>query len=80
MPLRGNSSLDLRTQIAKWVRKEYGGELVLDGKLMPGLDGHYYARIMTDGRPPDSIVCWQSGGFYLKQWNDYKTSFGRQND
>jgi hypothetical protein len=21
---------------------------------------------MTDGREPDSIVCWEGGGFYIK--------------
>ncbi len=41
-------------------------EFRLDGDLMPKLNGDYYARIMTDGRPPESVVCWSSGGFYLK--------------
>ena len=26
----------------------------------------YYATIITDGRPPDSVIVWNSGGFYLK--------------
>lgn len=64
--MRGNSSLDLRHQIAKWVKAEYCGELQIDGQLMPKLDGDYYGKIMTDGRPPESVVCWTSGGFYLK--------------
>ena len=64
--LRGNSLLDLEHQLKKWVREEFGGELKLDPPLMPRLEGDYYGRIMTDGRPPDSIVCWESGGFYLK--------------
>lgn len=67
LTLRGNSTLDLERQIKKWAKSEYAGELRLDGKIMPRLEGDYYARIMTDGHPPDSIVSWESGGFYLKQ-------------
>lgn len=66
MPLRGNSLLDLKHQVKKWIKQEYCGELALDGEFMPKLDGDYYAKIMTDGRPPDSVVCWTGGGFYLK--------------
>ena len=65
IPLRGNSSLDLKYQVKKWIRREFGGEYRLDGKLMPKLEGDYYAQIMTDGRPPESCICWDSGGFYL---------------
>jgi hypothetical protein len=66
MPMRGNSKLDLKHQVKRWVKQQYAGELALDGELMPRLSGDYYARIITDNRPPDSVVCWTSGGFYLK--------------
>lgn len=66
MPLRGNSKLDLKTQIKNWVKKEFGGELRLNGQIMPKLEGDYYGKIMTDGRPPESVICWDGGGFYLK--------------
>ena len=66
MPLRGNASLDLTHQVKRWVKQEFGGELRLDGEIMPKLEGDYYAKIMTDGRPPDSVICWDGGGFYLK--------------
>jgi hypothetical protein len=66
MPMRGNSLLNIKHQIKKWIKKEFGGELMLDGEPMSRLAGDYYAKIMTDGRPPDSIVCWTSGGFFLK--------------
>lgn len=65
-PIRSNEKLDLKKLVKKWIKKQFGGELFLDGDLMPKLQGDYYARIMTDGRPPESIVCWTSGGFYLK--------------
>lgn len=66
MPLRGNSLLDLRHQVKKWVKQQFCGELRLSGKIMPKLEGEYYGKIMTDGRPPDSVVCWEGGGFYLE--------------
>lgn len=66
VPMRGNASLNLEKQVKKWVRAEFAGECLLDGKLMPLLQGDYYARIMTDSRPPDSCVSWTSGGFYVK--------------
>lgn len=69
VPLRGNSTLDIKHQVEKWAKAQFSGELALDGELMPKLDGDYYASIMTDFRPPDSVVCWSSGGFYLKSTN-----------
>lgn len=65
-PILGNALLDIKHQVKRWIRQEFGGELQLDGELIPRLQGDYYAKIMTDGRSPDSVVCWTSGGFYLK--------------
>lgn len=65
-PLRGNTKLDLPRLIKRWAKEEFAGELTLDGELMPKLNGEYYAKIMTDGRPPESVVCWAGAGFYLK--------------
>lgn len=64
-PIRGNSLLDLKTQLRKWAKETFCGELFIDGELMPRLEGDYYGKIMLDGRPPDSIICWESAGFYL---------------
>lgn len=69
LPIRGNGLLDLRHQIKRWVKQEFCGEIALDGGIMPKLEGDYYGKVMTDGRPPDSVVCWQCGGFYLKAVN-----------
>lgn len=66
VPIGEDEPLNLRDQISKWVKREFGGDLELDGEIMPQLQGDYYARIMTDGRPPESIVCWTSGGFWIK--------------
>lgn len=70
LPIRGNGLLDITHQTKRWIKQQFGGELMLDGKLQSGLSGDYYARIMTDGRSPDSVVCWQSGGFYLQMTTD----------
>lgn len=64
--IKGNMTLNLETRIRHWCKTEMSGELALDGKIMPQLDGDYYGKIMTDGRPPNSAICWYGGGFYLK--------------
>lgn len=74
-PLTSNTKLDLTKLIKNWIKKEFCGELFLDGKIMPRLEGDYYGQILTDNRPPDSAVCWDSGGFYI---TDVKPMFGKQ--
>ena len=64
-PIRGNASLDIATRVKAWVKKEFCGELKVDGKIMPRLEGDYYAQIKMDGERPESVRCWTSGGFYL---------------
>jgi hypothetical protein len=66
VPITGRMVLDLKTRVKAWIKSEFCGELALDGDLMPKLEGDYYAKIMTGGRAPDSVVCWESGGFYMK--------------
>jgi len=67
VPILGETTLDLEARVKDWVGSEFQGELKLDPPLMPKLDGDYYAKIMTDGRPPDSCIYWTGRGFYLKQ-------------
>lgn len=64
--IKGRMLLDLETRVKAWVKAEFGGELKLSGELMPRLSGDYYAVIITDWRPRDSVVVWQSGGFFLQ--------------
>lgn len=64
-PMRGNSRMDLATQVRKWIKEEFLGELFLVDKIQPKLDGEYYGQIIMDGRGPDSGVCWEGGGFWL---------------
>lgn len=65
-PFGADGLLDIEHNVKLWIQHEFCGELELDGELMPRLAGEYYAKIITDGRAPDSVVVWQSGGFYLK--------------
>lgn len=66
MPIHPLAHLNLERLIKRWADQEFCGELRLDGQLQPRLEGDYYATIQTDGRPPDSAVCWESAGFWLK--------------
>lgn len=59
--------LDLKGQLRVWVQEQFCGELELDDDLIPGIEGEYYGKIMTDGRPPESVICWEAAGFYLNQ-------------
>ena len=64
-PLLGNCIVDLRYQLKKWIRDEFVGQYRMDGDLMARLEGDYYAQIKREREPPESIGCWESGGFYL---------------
>lgn len=66
VPFGKDDLIDIKHNVQKWIEQEFGGELTLDGELMPKLSGDYYAKIITDNRPPDSVIAWQSGGFFLK--------------
>ena len=67
VPIEPDQPLDLAALLDQWIDAEYGGELVRDGELIPRLAGDGYAWIQTDGRPLDSVVVWESGGFYLRE-------------
>ena len=62
--IKGKMVLNLETRVKDWLKKEFCGEVVLDGKIMPRLEGEYYAQIITDNRDPDCGICWSSGGFF----------------
>jgi len=65
-PLRATSRLDITHQVKRWIKDEFDSEYRLDGDIMSRIEGDFYAQIITDGRPPNSIVVWDSGGFYLR--------------
>lgn len=66
VPISGETLLDIDALVDAWIASEFCGEMERDGEIMRHLSGHYFAQIKTDGREPESPICWQSGGFYLK--------------
>lgn len=65
--LSDDQPLDLEELVDQWIHEDSWGERIRDGELTPSLPGDYYAWIQTDGRPLDSVVVWESGGFYVKE-------------
>jgi hypothetical protein len=63
--LKDDDLLDVETQAIQWVKEYFAGEAEID---LPFCDfeGDYYASIKTDFNSPDSVVVWESAGFYLK--------------
>jgi hypothetical protein len=59
--------LDLEALVDAWIAETSCGELVRDGDMQHQLPGDYYATLQTDGRPLDSCVVWEAGGFYVKE-------------
>jgi hypothetical protein len=66
MELKDDDLLDLQIQLIRWVREEFCDELEIDLPIMSGMEGDYFACIKTDFNSPDSVISWESGGFYLK--------------
>jgi hypothetical protein len=63
--LKDDDILDLESQVINWVNEHFCGELVIDLPLCD-FEGDYHASIKTDFNSPDSVVVWESAGFYLK--------------
>lgn len=66
VPIGDDEPLDIEYHVDEWIKREYCGEMMRSGDLMPRIEGDYYAQIKTDGTPPESPLCWQSGGFFLE--------------
>lgn len=64
--IKDDDILDLETQVIAWVEEQFDGEVELDLPIIHGIEGDYYASIKTDFNSPDSLISWESGGFYLK--------------
>lgn len=64
--IKDDDILDLETQVIAWVEGQFDGEVELDLPIIHGIEGDYYASIKTDFNSPDSLISWESGGFYLK--------------
>ena len=62
-----DTPLELEALVDAWIAETSCGELVRDGDIQHQLPGDYYATLQTDGRPLDSCVVWEAGGFYVKE-------------
>jgi len=67
IPIGDDTILDLEDLIKNWIETEYSGDYVLDGEIDSYFvsTSEYSARILLDGAKLDSVVCWESAGFYL---------------
>jgi hypothetical protein len=63
--LKDDDLLDIETQVIHWVKEHFAGEAEIDLPLCD-FEGDYYASIKTDFNSPDSVIVWESTGFYLK--------------
>ena len=63
--LKDDDLLDVETQIIHWVKEHFAGEAEIDFPLCD-FEGDYHASIKTDFNSPDSVIVWESAGFYLK--------------
>jgi len=64
--IKDDDLLDLETQVIHWVKDYFGDEVEVDLPIIHGIEGEYFASIKTDFNAPDSVISWESGGFYLK--------------
>ena len=64
--IKDDDILDLETQVIEWVKDYFAGEAEVDLPLIPGMEGEYFASIKTDYNSPDSVISWESAGFYIK--------------
>jgi hypothetical protein len=69
-PITGKTTLNLKLRVKQWAKEEFGGELRLDGEIMPKLEGDYYVQILTDYDSPHGHKCWTGGGFWLKGYEE----------
>lgn len=68
VPIGDNDTLDAEELSRDWIEREFCGELEMDGEPWENMKSlaPYYARVMTDGRSPDSPIHWDSCGFCLR--------------
>lgn len=67
-PIRSNAKLDLETCLRRWAKKHFGSDTLIKIEVanhnFGGLD--YHACIITDGRPPDSVVVWTAKDVHIE--------------
>jgi hypothetical protein len=63
LPIGDETPLDLAFIVESWLFDQCAGDL--EATPLQRCPMEYYAAIITDGRPIDSAVVWQSGYFSL---------------
>ena len=68
MEIQEDELLDLEALICKWIERELGDSFCLAQPFDSNnrIFGDYYAVIITDWRPKDSLVVWEGAYFFLK--------------
>jgi hypothetical protein len=64
--IKDDDILDLETQVIHWVKDYFDDEAEVDLPIIHGLEADYFASIKTDFNSPDSVISWESAGFYIK--------------
>jgi hypothetical protein len=67
MEIQEDELLDLEVLISKWIEREIGNGcyLVQPFDSNNKIFGDYYAVIITDWRPLDSVVVWEGAYFFV---------------
>lgn len=65
--IKDDELLDLETLISKWIQIHYGEDCSLCRPFdsTNKIFGDFYAVIITDGRPPDTLVIWEGAYFFV---------------
>ena len=68
MEIKDDEPLDLEALIRKWIEKEVGDSFCLSEPFNSSnkIYGDYYAVIITDWRPKDSLVVWEGSYFFME--------------
>lgn len=67
MEIDDDEPLDLEALIIKWIQREYGEGCSLDQPFdsCNKTCGDYYASIITDWNPKDTVVIWEGAYFFI---------------
>jgi hypothetical protein len=67
VPIADDTLLDIEKLCSDWAESHFCGEANPEFAYGPeSACLEYYARIITDGRSPDSCICWTSVGFSME--------------
>lgn len=71
-PIRANAKLCLETLVKRWAKQHFGLDTPINTPIRVEVANHsfgglsHHAAIITDGRPPDSVVVWTSKDVHIE--------------